>query len=146
MKKHSLMNCINDPECHSYEVTIGTDIGQFTGKVYCREEDWGRESRFFGFELAEIKAEILYARAKKKLYDAKAAALSEFLFDMSQTRTYERNTFWVKKINHRIADYIYQRSQYDELITKLQTAYKNKIDTWDRVVSKSSRCKEYNND
>ena len=55
MKKHTLIKNTK-PNEHAYSVTIGTDMGQFTGEVECRKEDWDHESRYFGFELSEIKA------------------------------------------------------------------------------------------
>ena len=78
-KKHTLIHsgtAVDNP--HQYHVTIGTDMGQFSGTVVCRSEDYKNESRYFGFELAEIKAEIQYARAKRNYYEAQLKALLSF--------------------------------------------------------------------
>ena len=36
-------------------------MGEFVGTAVCNEEDYQFESEYFGYELAEIKAEIEYA-------------------------------------------------------------------------------------
>lgn len=145
MRKHTLIENIK-PDEHTYLVTIGTDIGQFTGEVKCRKEDWGYESRYFGFELAEIKAEIEYARAKRRYYDAQLKALIEFWRDMSTTRTYDIDAFWVKKMRAKVSKTEIERQHWVEAIKDLKRAYHLKITTFDSLKSTRNRCKEYNND
>lgn len=145
MKKHTLIENIK-PDEHTYLVTIGTDIGQFTGAVECREEDWNHESRYFGFELAEIKAEIEYARAKRNYYNAQLKALTEFWRDMSATRTYDQDAFWVKKMREKVSKIEIERQHWVEAIKDLKRAYYMKITTFDSLKSTRNRCKEYNND
>lgn len=145
MRKHTLIENIKlDP--HTYLVTIGTDIGQFTGAVECREEDWGYESKYFGFELAEIKAEIKYARAKKRYYSAELRALTEFWRDMTTTRNYDQDAFWVKKIRARVDDTESKRRFWADRVKYLKECYHLKITTFDSLKSTRDRCKEYNND
>lgn len=145
MKKHTLIENIKlDP--HTYLVTIGTDMGQFTGAVECREEDWDRESKYLGFELAEMKAEIEYARAKKKYYVAQLAALNQFWGDMAHTRTYDVDAFWVKKIDLMINDLYSKRDFWNDRIKYLKETYHLTITTFDSLRSNRNRCKEYNND
>lgn len=145
MRKHTLIENIKlDP--HTYLVTIGTDIGQFTGAVECREEDWGYESKYFGFELAEIKAETEYARAKKRYYDAELRALTEFWRDMMTTRNYDQNAFWVKKIRAKVDDMESKRRFWADRVKYLKECYHLKVTTFDSLKSTRDRCKEYNND
>ena len=145
MKKHTLIENIKlDP--HTYLVTIGTDMGQFTGAVECREEDWDHESRYFGFELAEIKAEIEYARAKRKYYDAELSALTEFWRDMTTTRSYDVDAFWVKKMRARVDDINAKKQFWTDKVQYLKDSYHIKITTFDSLKSTRDRCKEYNND
>lgn len=145
MKKHTLIENIKlDP--HTYLVTIGTDMGQFTGAVECREEDWNHESRYFGFELAEIKAEIKYARAKRKYYDAELSALTEFWRDMTTTRSYDVDAFWVKKMHARVDDINAKKQFWTDKVRYLKDSYHIKITTFDSLKSTRDRCKEYNND
>lgn len=145
MRKHTLIeNTKLDP--HTYLVTIGTDMGQFKGAVECREEDRDYESKYFGFELAEIKAETEYARAKKRYYNAELRALTEFWRDMMTTRNYDQNAFWVKKIRARVDDIESKRRFWADRVKYLKECYHLKVTTFDSLKSTRDRCKEYNND
>ena len=126
MKRHALIKNTK-PNEHAYLVTIGTDMGQFTGLVECREEDWSHESRYFGFELAEIKAEIEYARAKRNYYNTQLKALTEFWRDMSATRTYDQDAFWVKKMRIKVDDINHKRNYWADRIKYLKECYHLKI-------------------
>ena len=147
MNKHTLIHAgtaVDNP--HQYNVIIGTDIGQFSGTVECKAEDWGRESKFFGFELAEIKANIKYARAKKKHFEAQLCALKEFWGNMSKTRTYDDTAFWVKKIEQQIEELEGTVKWWKGRIQFLQESYHLKIITFDSFNSSRKRCEEYNYD
>ena len=134
------------PMEHVYGVTIGTDMGEFTGVVECRAEDYEHESRYFGYELAEIKAEIDYARAKKKHYSSQLKALTSFWRDMSATRTYDQDAFWVKKMREKVDDISIQRDFWNNRIAYLKECYHLKITTFDSLNKTRKRCEEYNND
>lgn len=145
-KKHTLISYERDRDAHTYQATIGTDMGQFTAEVYCRKEDWDHESRYFGYELAEIKAEIQYARAKRNYYDAQLKALTQFWRDMSTTRTYNQDAFWVKKMRIKVDDINHKRNYWADRINYLKECYHLKITTFDSLNAKRNRCKEHNND
>lgn len=144
-KRHTLIKNTK-PNDHAYLVTIGTDMGQFIGLVECREEDWDHESRYFGFELAEIKAEIQYARAKRNYYSAQLKALTEFWRDMSTTRTFDTEDFWVKKMRIKVDDIENTKRFWENRIKYLKECYHLKIVTFDSLNAKRNRCKEHNND
>lgn len=132
MKKHTLIHAgtaVDNP--HKYNVVIGTDIGQFSGTVECKKEDFDHESRYFGYELAEIKALIKYARAKAKHYDALWQELVNFWKEMSQTRTYDEDAFWVKKIAQRIDEYDDKAREWKELARHMKETYHVKIQIFD---------------
>ena len=130
MKKHTLIENIKlDP--HTYLVTIGTDMGQFSGAVECREEDWGYESRFFGFELAEVKAEIQYARAKKNYYAAQLDALVRFWREMAETRTYNVDAFWVKKMRKSVDEVTEQKNYWAFMTRHMKQRYHEMIVEFD---------------
>ena len=119
------------PNPHTYLVTIGTDIGQFTGVAVCREEDYPYESEYHGYELAEMKATIEYARAKRKYYDAKLKALTEFWREMSDTRTYNARDFWVKKIRVAVDRADFNRMMWANRVDTLKEKYYEKIKSFD---------------
>ena len=145
MKRHTLIDnsIIND---HDYCVTIGTDIGQFKGVAKCRPEDYKNESKYFGWELAEIKAEIEYARAKRKHYEAELKALTDFWRDMANTRTYDIDAYWVKKMRKKIDAVSEQREYWANQVNALKDAYHVNIVTFDALNSRIKRCEDYNND
>lgn len=133
MKKHTLIENIKlDP--HTYLITIGTDMGPFTGAVECRPEDYQYESEYFGFELAEMKAEIEYARAKRNYFKAQAKALNAFWGNMSKTRTYNDEDFWVKKIDSAIADIENQQLFWSDRVKYLKELYHQRIISFDNYV------------
>lgn len=123
MKRHTLISCISDKENHRYTVTIGTDMGAFTGSVKCQPADYKYESEYFGLELAELKAEIEYARAKRKNYEAQLKALTGFWKDMAQTRTYTGYEFWVKKMREKTGNVEAQMRYWRERVAYLKDAY-----------------------
>jgi hypothetical protein len=135
--KHTL---INNTFCDGrYTVTIGTDLGQFTGSTFCRVEDREHMSDYFGWELAEIKAEIQYARAQRKFYLAQIGALAEFWRDMSGTRTYDQDAFWVKKMRKKLDALTKKRDEWDARITHLKNLYHIRILAFDDAKKISNR-------
>ena len=135
--KHTLIHAgpsVNDP--FLFNVVIGTDLGEFSGTVRCREEDQGSVSTYFGLELAEMKAEIAYLRAKKRDLKAQRKALVDFWYDMSDTRTYEKDAFWVKKIIMRITKLDKQITAASQAISIMKEVYHQKIVTRDASVQK----------
>ena len=135
--KHTLIHAgpsVNDP--FLFNVVIGTELGEFSGTVRCRKEDQGNVSLYFGLELAEMKAEIAYLRAKRRNLKAQRKALADFWRDMFDTRTYEGNAFWVAKITMRITELDNRISATDKAIGAMKKAYHQKIVTRDKSLQK----------
>lgn len=146
MKKPTLIKNSISADGRLYNVIIGTDMGQFSGTVEIRPEDEICRSNYFGWELAEIKANIKYAKAKKKYYDIQLRVLKEFWGNMSKTRTYDGTAFWVKKIEQQIEDLEVTAKWWKNRIDYLKETYHLKIVTFDSLNAKRNRCKEQNND
>ena len=142
MRRSTLIKNDISADGRLYNVIIGTDMGQFSGTVEIRPEDEPYRSNYFGWELAEIKANIQYARAKKKYYDAQLRALKEFWGNMSKTRTYDDTAFWVKKIEQQIEDLELTAKWWKNRIDYLKETYHLKIDTFDFLDAKKKRYKE----
>ena len=129
-KKHTLISAVmyeND-----YVVTIGTKLGEFTGATTCKPEDQAFKSHYLGFELAEIKAEIAYARAERNRAHNELTALLHFWRDMSKTRTFDESAFWVKKIKQRTDALTDEYHSWEEKITALQNLYVIKVRDFDK--------------
>lgn len=127
MKKHTLIDVVYDECHHLYVVTIGTDVGEFTGTAQCAEEDYPHESEFFGFELAEIKANIEYAREKRKRWEAEVHALTSFWRNMAGTRNYNPDAFWVKQMRKSVDYAVAKRDFWTNEIQQLKMTYRAKI-------------------
>ena len=133
--KHTLIHsgtAVDNP--HQYNVVIGTDMGQFSGTVVCRPEDYDHESKFLGYELAEIKAEIAYARAQRDHWSARLKALTQFWREMADTRTYNVDAYWVKKMRKDVNDADHRVTYWVETIDYLKEAYHTKIQLFDASV------------
>ena len=128
-KQHTLIRAAMNE--NDYIVTIGTRLGEFTGTVFCRPEDREFKSHFFGFELAELKAEIAYMRAEKNRAHNERTSLLHFWRDMSKTRTYDDSAFWVKKIKQRTDALIDEYHSWEEKITSLKNLYYIKVKDFD---------------
>jgi hypothetical protein len=135
MKKHTLLRAgVAAHNPHQYNVVIGTDMGQFSGTVVCREEDYDHESKFLGYELAEIKAEIAYARAQRDYWNARLKALTQFWREMADTRNYNVDAYWVKKMRKEVDEADKRVAYWVETINYLKEAYHIKIQVFDASV------------
>ena len=128
MAKNTKHTLIKNTVCdHVYTVTIGTDLGQFTASVFCRPEDQLHEVKYMGWELAEIKAEIKYSLAKKKKYEDQLEVMCRYWRDMSYTRSYDANAYYVKQLRRRIDEISSKLDTEKDFISKLRNAYHAKI-------------------
>lgn len=133
--KHTLIHsgtAVNNP--HQYNVVIGTDMGQFSGTVVCRPEDYDHESKFLGYELAEIKAEIAYARAQRDHWNARLKALTQFWREMFDTRNYNVDAYWVKKMRKEVDEANGRVAYWVNTINYLKEAYHTKIQLFDASI------------
>lgn len=125
--KHTLIETLHDVNQHAYVVTIGTDMGQFTGAAQCHEEDYEFESEYFGYELAELQAEIAYARAKRDHWNSRLKALTDFWKKMRNTRTYDVDAYWVKQMRKEVDEASYNRCAWAKRIIILKDSYRARI-------------------
>jgi hypothetical protein len=132
MKMHTLIENKYDEQKHRYEVTIGTNMGYFTGAVTCREEDYAHENTNVGYDLAEMKATMKYAQAKRKVYTERAKALKHFLSNMSSTRTFDTTAYWVKQCRKEIDRLWREASEWRQFEERLKQGYRLKIESRDQ--------------
>ena len=131
MKQQNLVNHCYNENTHTYSVTIGTPLGQFTGEATCRPEDQKHEVSYFGYDLADIKAHIKYARAQKQNYKTQIKGLQDFLNNMRSTRTYDECAFWVKQLRGYVLQLLRGVKQCDEDIATLKEIYHLRVVTFD---------------
>ena len=140
--KHTLIDFTYDAITHTYLVRLGTDMGEFTGSAQCKPEDYDVEASYFGYELAEVKANIKYCKAQYHHWDARARALTEFWLAMSTTRTYSEKDFWVKKMRQEVDDAFNKRTYWNDRYNDLKEAYHYRVVEADKL-NKQRRAKHY---
>lgn len=141
MKKHTLLRAgIAAHNPHQYNVVIGTDMGQFSGTVICREEDYKYESAYFGFELAEIKAEIQWARAKRNHWDARLKALTNFAKTMCSMNSYGDDSYhWADILLKQIEEAESECEDWRNRIDAMKRLYHHKIEAFDATAQARAR-------
>lgn len=120
---YKLISAKYDTETMASIVTIGTDLGIFEGIVTIREEDVPYASRYFGCELAELRAYINYAKAKVKYYSAQRTALVNFYKTMKDTREFNTNAYYVKQLDRHIQEVTEQKNSWNRIVHECQKAY-----------------------
>ena len=141
MKKHTLLHVgIAAHNPHQYNVVIGTDMGQFSGTVVCRKEDYKYESTYFGFELAEIKAEIQWARAKRNHWNARLKALTDYANAMCSTNSYGTNGYqWAGILLKHIEEAESECENWRNRIDAMKRLYHHKIEVFDATAQARAR-------
>lgn len=127
------------PRSHVYSVTIGTELGQFTGETECREVDWDDESKYTGYTLAEIKAIKKYYQAKRKSLKEQRKALVGFWKNMSTTRSYTPDAYWVKQIRKQVEKLNAQIDYWDCNIAQQQAIYIKRIQLLDEMAERRNK-------
>ena len=87
-----------------------------------------------GYELAEIKAEIGYARAQRDHWSARLKALTQFWRKMADTRNYDADAYWVKKMRKDVDEADRRVTYWAETIGYLKEAYHTKIQVFDASI------------
>lgn len=88
-----------------YSVIIQCPVGHFTGSTIVKEEDKSHESRFFGYEIAELKAKRKMYKTLKNNNKSLYKVIDPILPDT------EYNYPFRQKIQQKINDYEKQELQ-----------------------------------
>ena len=120
---YKLISAKFDPETKASIATIGTDLGIFEGIVTIREDDIPYTSKFFGCELAELRAYISYAKAKVKYYSAQRTALVNFYKTMKGTREFNASAYYVKQLDRHIQEITEQKNSWRRIVAECQKTY-----------------------
>lgn len=96
--KTKLIFSEHDKNNHISTVVINTDLGEFTGIVLCQPCDYKHESRYFGCQLAELKAVMQYASAKRAAAANQLKGLDKYYKMMANTRNFCADDYWVRKL------------------------------------------------
>ena len=120
---YKLISAKYDTETMASIVTIGTDLGIFEGIVTIREEDVPYASRYFGCELAELRAYINYAKAKVKHYSVQRIALVNFYKTMKDTREFSSGAYYIKQLDRHIQEITEHKNSWNRIVHQCQKEY-----------------------
>lgn len=146
MRRPTLIESNFDLETHTSYVVLGTDIGQFEATVRTEPADYAYESKFFGCQLAEMKATYKWARAHYQQARQKQKGLQDFWRSMTNTRNYDSKAYWVKVARGQIDRLDQEACFWQSKAEAIKRAYHTAIITRDSLNNTKNRCEEYNND
>ena len=120
MKKYHITNAEYNEDTGFSLVEISTPIGSFFGDARLSPEDKeaGYDSRFFGCQLAELRAVIKYYKALVRIEKEVYKRDLNFLSTLRQAKEYDDNAFYAKRFKKkcRIAE-----NEKNNLIRDLKT-------------------------
>lgn len=120
MKKYHITNAEYNKDTGFSLVEISTPIGSFFGDARLSPEDKeaGYDSRFFGCQLAELRAVIKYYKALVRIEKEVYKRDLNFLSTLRQAKEYDDNAFYAKRFKKkcRIAE-----NEKNNLIRDLKT-------------------------
>lgn len=127
MKNYKILSSHCDFESGISTVTIGTDLGAFTGVSPCQDADRENFSQFFGCEIAELKAWRKYAKARKAVENTKLKALKEYAYRMEHTRNFDPSAYWYKQLIAEIAETSSRREQWSLTMERISQGIQRTI-------------------
>ena len=101
------------------EVTIATDIGEFSGTSKLHDEDRNISSSFAGCRYAEMKAIIKYMRQKIKNIQMQIKGLEDFQSNLATRADYNYNSIENSKARRRIFELKKQIISWNKKIDSL---------------------------
>lgn len=108
-------------------VTIGTDLGVFEGTAECMINELDKFSNYFGCRLAEMRANIKYAKGKIKFYRAQYQALNNYFKTMKNTRNWDPDAYYVQKLTEHMKVISQEIQHWQGVKTIYEEAIKNAI-------------------
>lgn len=127
MKNYKLLYASFDLETGISTVTIGTDLGEFTGETTCKDSDRENMSQIFGCEVAELKAWRKYAKARAAVEGYKLKALKDFCAKMEKTRTFDSNAYWYKQLLVEMRDTKEKRNHWRMTVERISQGIQRTI-------------------
>ena len=121
------------------EVTIMTDIGEFTGTSKLHEEDRNISSSFAGCRYAEMRAIIKYMKRKVKDLQMQIKGLQDFQSNIATRKDYNHNSIENSKARRRIYELKKQVVIWKEKINSLTEKMLTMMEKREQLIEKMSR-------
>lgn len=118
------------------EVTIATDIGEFSGTSKLHDEDRNISSSFAGCQYAEMRAVIKYMKRKIHDLDMQIKGLTDFQSSLKCRKDYNHISIENSKARRRIYELNKQKEIWDKRINSLYERMLRNMEQREKVIEK----------
>ena len=118
------------------EVTIATDIGEFSGTSKLHDEDRNISSSFAGCQYAEMRAVIKYMKRKIHDLDMQIKGLTDFQSSLKCRKDYNHISIENSKARRRIYELNKQKEIWEKRINSLYEKMLRNMEQREKVIEK----------
>ena len=118
------------------EVTIATDIGEFSGTSKLHDEDRNISSSFAGCQYAEMRAVIKYMKRKMHNLDMQIKGLTDFQSSLKCRKDYNHICVENSKARRRIYELNKQKEIWEKRINSLYERMLRNMEQREKVIEK----------
>lgn len=118
------------------EVTIATDIGEFSGTSKLHDEDRNISSSFAGCQYAEMRAVIKYMKRKMHDLDMQIKGLTDFQSSLKCRKDYNHISIENSKARRRIYELNKQKEIWKKRINSLYERMLRNMEQRGKVIEK----------
>lgn len=118
------------------EVTIATDIGEFSGTSKLHDEDRNISSSFAGCQYAEMRAVIKYMKRKMHDLDMQIKGLTDFQSSLKCRKDYNHISIENSKARRRIYELNKQKEIWEKRIDSLYERMLRNMEQREKVIEK----------
>ena len=118
------------------EVTIATDIGEFSGTSKLHDEDRNISSSFAGCQYAEMRAVIKYMKRKMHDLDMQIKGLTDFQSSLKCRKDYNHICVENSKARRRIYELNKQKEIWEKRINSLYERMLRNMEQREKVIEK----------
>ena len=118
------------------EVTIATDIGEFSGTSKLHDEDRNISSSFAGCQYAETRAIIKYMKRKMHDLDMQIKGLTDFQSSLKCRKDYNHISIENSKARRRIYELNKQKEIWEKRMNSLYERMLRNMEQREKVIEK----------
>ena len=118
------------------EVTIATDIGEFSGTSKLHDEDRNISSSFAGCQYAEMRAIIKYMKRKMHDLDMQIKGLTDFQSSLKCRKDYNHICVENSKARRRIYELNKQKEIWEKRMNSLYERMLRNMEQREKVIEK----------
>lgn len=118
------------------EVTIATDIGEFSGTSKLHDEDRNISSSFAGCQYAEMRAVIKYMKRKMHDLDMQIKGLTDFQSSLKCRKDYNHISIENSKARRRIYELNKQKEIWKKRMNSLYERMLRNMEQREKVIEK----------